>query len=215
MTLLPAYRRVHLRILARAAVADTAHLALALARALAHHGPVDVYQHGPYHKEPELLEFTAVLEPTGRADECVAALRASATGWHDDEVGTVWARPPSRAELLDPAVEWLALYSAQAATLPRYGTGEIVRILASPLARGEDLVDHDAEVLSAAAPTVGSEPWSYAVMPLSWDTVIYFPEPDLAPTGRQVPPQGDPIPVLGVQPDATVTDHPTLVVPYR
>lgn len=206
VTALPAYRRIHFRIMVRASAREREAIAVELGHALARYGAVDVVERGPYYKDEQLLEFGAELEPAGRVRDCVAALKAgAATGWDDSPVGPAWIRLDDGTTFLHPRLEWATVSPQEAATLPQYVEGDLVRILECPAAMREGLVGAEAEVCGYAEPTDDNDVWSYAVRPTRWETLICFDEPQLAPTGGRGPERPVTQQVVSVRPDGTVT----------
>ncbi|HEU4426873.1 MAG TPA: hypothetical protein VFR67_30440 [Pilimelia sp.] len=207
-TTLPAYRRIHFRIMIRAAARHGDAIAVELRPALARYDAVALIERGPYYKDEALLEFDAELEPTGAVGECVDALRASAaTGWDDSPVGPAWGRPDDGTTFLHPALEWATVSPEEAATLPRYVSGDLVRILDCPAARRDGLVGAEAEIRGYAVPVDDSDVWGYSVRPATWETLICFDEPQLAPTGRRARERPVARQIVSVRPDGTVTGY--------
>jgi hypothetical protein len=211
MTSLPSYRRIFFRIMIRAQDQTSGEIATQLARSLAEFGTVEVQEDGVYYRDEELLEFSLWLEPTGSVDDCVAKLQETApAGWDDSPVGPAWGRRHSDngVSFLHPHLDWATLSPEQAATLPQYEHGELVRILDCPGARREGLVGEEAEIIARGATMDLDDVWGYTVRPRGWDTLICFDEPELAPTGRRVQ-QGQPTPktVISVRPDGVITGY--------
>ncbi|MFD9735236.1 hypothetical protein [Umezawaea sp. NPDC059074] len=209
MSDLPRYRRIFFRTMVRARAEASGEIAAHLARSLAEFGAVDVQEDGVYYKDQELLEFTLSLEPTGPVDDCVAKLRDTApAGWHDSPVGPAWGRRLSDGGVpfLHPHLDWATLSPEQAATLPRYEPGDLVRILDCPGARESGVVGEEAEISSAGAPVDLDDVWGYTVRPRGWTTLVCFDEPELASTGHRVRrEQPTRTPVISVRPDGVVT----------
>ena len=141
-----------------------------------------------------------------------SSVRASggtaATGWDDSPVSPAWARPGHGTTFLHPRLEWATVSPEQAATLPRYVDGDLVRILDCPAGRAgrAGLVGVEAEVSGHAVPESEHDVWGYVVRPATWETVICLDEPELAPTGRRAPERPvAPEVVVSVRPDGTVT----------
>jgi len=207
MNALPGYRRIHFRIMVRAAAHESEAIAVELGQMLERYGAVVVIERGPYYKDEELLEFDASLEPTGGVGECVAELTASAaTGWDDSPVGAAWIRPDDGTAFLHPRLEWATVSPEEAATKPQHVVGDFVRVLDCPAARREALVGVEAEVCGYSLPQSEDDVWGYAVRPPMWDTLICFDEPQLAPTGRRAP-ERQVTRIVSVRPDGTVTGH--------
>jgi hypothetical protein len=81
-----------------------------------------------------------------------------------------------------------------------------VRIRDCPAARLEGLVDQEAEVRGHGVPLDDTDSWAYAVRPLTWDTLIEFDEPRLAPTGRRAPQEEVEVAyIISVRPGGTIT----------
>jgi hypothetical protein len=172
----------------RAAAGEGEAVAVELGRALGRYGVAQVSVEGPYYKDETLLEFGATLEPRGRVGDCVDTLMAgAATGWNGSPEGAVWARPCDGTTFLHPRLDWAALSPEEAATVPRYVEGDLVRILDGPEAGREGLTGVEAEVLGRSAPVGDNDVWTYAVRPVTRETVICFGEPLLAPTGHRAP----------------------------
>lgn len=184
MSALPAYRRIHLRLLVRAAVHDSTAVAADLGRALERHGAVEVIPRGPYHRDEGLVEFDATLTPAGRVGACVAALTGTATGWDDTPVGPGWVRSDDGTTFLHPRLEWATLSPEEAHAPPRFVVGDLVRVLDCPAARAEGIVGVRSEICGSSHPLTDDDVWGYAVRPSDWTTLICFDEPQLAPAGH-------------------------------
>lgn len=187
--MLPAYRRVFLRLFAEAPPDSTAEIASVLAQTLAIHGDVRLREHGPYWKMPEWLEFTVQLTPSGPVGACVDALRGAIP---DDWCGDVWNRQADGQSFLHPAICWACLDSEEAPEPPPFASGEIVIIADCAQAHVENIVGVRAEVVGHSAPTSDAQ-WGFAVRPAESDSVICLAESDLHPADEHAPaPTGEP-----------------------
>ncbi|NUT34542.1 MAG: hypothetical protein HOV79_15865 [Hamadaea sp.] len=174
--IMPAYRRVSLRIFATADAARSAEVAAAIHAALDRYGAVRVTEAGPYWKIPADLEFTVDIEPPGPVADCFAAVCALTAGWSDD----VWNKRDGLV-FLHPAVSWAAIHQAEAAHLPALREGDTVVVRDGVAGRRDGLVGAQAVIEGVGVPENLDAPWSYAVRPAGWETLIIFDEPDLKP----------------------------------
>ncbi|MEB3963576.1 hypothetical protein OKJ48_25535 [Streptomyces kunmingensis] len=181
MTLAP-YRLVWLALWVEASPAENAAFTEHFRAALAPHGEVVVHARGPFHRTPELLHFEIDLTPRESASACLQAL-----GF--DRVAHVWERPADGRAFLHPAVHGALAGETEAATAPRFETGDVVRVRNSSDARELGLVD--AEVIVGlpdydADTKPQQRTWRYSVHVEGQDETEDLAEGDLEPTGRHV-----------------------------
>ncbi|NEC67765.1 hypothetical protein [Streptomyces sp. SID9727] len=176
------YRLVWLALWVEASSTENAAFTEHFRAALAPHGEVTVHAYGPFHRTPQMLHFEIDLTPREAASECLQALGFN---W----VGDGWERPVDGKAFLHPAVHGAQAGAMEAATAPRYVTGDIVRVRDSPDAYELGLVgaevivghpDYDAD----ARPEVRT--WRYSVHVEGQDETEDLTESDLEPTGRHV-----------------------------
>ncbi|WP_369214571.1 hypothetical protein [Streptomyces flavofungini] len=161
-----------------------------------------MHARGPFPRTPEMLHFEIDLTPRASAAEC---LRALGFDW----VGHGWERPTDGRAFLHPAVYGAEAGEMEAAAAPRFGMGDVVRVLDSPDARELGLVDAEVIVGSPDYDT-DTEPqcrtWRYSVHVEGQDETEDLSEGDLEPTGRRVQLYGERISVTR---DGVVTGPPS------
>ncbi|WP_283139144.1 hypothetical protein [Rhizohabitans arisaemae] len=187
--MLPAYRRIHLRLMAEAPPENSGAIAAELVRVLGEYGEVTVTEDGPYWKIPEHLEFNAELIPRGGTAECFDDLSKGSgwTGTGDD--GRVWNR--AEEDFLHPALRWASLDALEAPFPPRFNADDLVIIRDCQTARDGKLVGVEATVVGFSPPS--PDVWEYLVLPVGRELVEDFAEHELAPTGRRTEAAGEPM----------------------
>ncbi|MFJ3091415.1 hypothetical protein [Streptomyces sp. NPDC086838] len=179
---LPPYRLVWLALWVEASSTENAAFTEHFRAALAPHGEVTVHARGPFHRTPQMLHFEIDLTPRESASECLQALGSS---W----VGDGWELPADGKAFLHPAVYGAQAGAMEAATAPRYVTGDVVRVRDSSGAHELGLVgaevivghpDYDADT------TPKGRTWRYSVHVEGQDETEDLAESDLEPTGRHV-----------------------------
>jgi hypothetical protein len=174
---------------------------------LGRYGVVTLNGGEPYRKDPALLEFRVDLVPDGRVGEAAEALRAEAPGGWSVSRGDEWYWQRGKGPaFLHRGMESADMQWSEAADLPAFTSGDVVRIVDCPAARKYGLVGVEAEVGGYCDPQPDDEYWVYSVFPSGWDQIILLDEPDLAPTGRRAnTAEQTSMSVISVRPDGRIT----------
>lgn len=179
-------RLVRLALWVEASPEENAVLTEHFHAALAPHGEVVVHARGAFHRTPEMLHFEVDLTPRGSTFDCLRALgfvRRENVGWNE------WERPVDGGVFLHPAVYGVQADELEAATAPRFETGDIVRVCDSAEGRALGLVgaevivghpDDDTDVDPA------HRTWRYSVHIEGQDETEDLDESGLEPSGRRV-----------------------------
>ncbi|MGW0587549.1 hypothetical protein [Streptosporangium sp. NPDC002607] len=193
--MLPAYRRVYLRLFAEAPSEDSGAIAAELSRVLGEHGEVTVKEDGRYWKMPECLEFNVELTPGSSVAECIDDL-GDVSGWKDtgsdDDVWIDHVWNWAGENFLHPTLRWAHLCATEAPfPPPRFESGYLVIIRDCQTARDEELVGAEATVIDYSHPL--PDAWQYVVLPVGRDRVETFDEHELEPGGPRAAADGEPI----------------------
>ncbi|MEU6680281.1 hypothetical protein [Streptomyces sp. NPDC046925] len=190
MVLAP-YRLIWLALWVEASPEESAAFTEHFRTALAPHGEVAVHARDPFPRTPQMLHFEIDLTPRASTSEC---LRALGFDWG----GHGWERPVDGRAFLHPAVHGAQCGEMEAATAPRFETGDVVRVRDSCGARELGLVgaevivgfpDYDADTKPQC------RTWRYSVHVEGQDETEDLAEGDLEPTGRHVQLYGERISV--------------------
>ncbi|GAB3905886.1 hypothetical protein GCM10029964_101820 [Kibdelosporangium lantanae] len=135
----------------------------------------------------------AELEPPGTPDECIDALKATAsTYWDEAPEGPSWQRTVDGPTFLHPDMDWATLSAHEAPVLPRFAEGDEVRIVSST--KYPDLVGATATIYVPCY-SYSDECWLYTLHAPTWRGPRQFTEAELttppaAPPARWPGPPG-------------------------
>jgi hypothetical protein len=130
----------------------------------------------------------AELEPPGTPDDCIDALKATASKrWDMAPEGPSWQRTADGPTFLHPDMDWVTLSADEAATLPRFAEGDEVRIATIITSTNyEHLLGRTATVTSSCY-SHRKEQWLYVVYPSGERGPHQFAEPELTSPSEAPP----------------------------